>query len=260
MDTPWQYSTVHNSACRVIEEQTLWGQAVCRVWLPSQDAVVRVPRTDLQPLDPYPLPLAPHQIAYVAAAAKVAEVLEGSTSATDGHVLLAPMESDVIPLPHQIHALSRAISGDRVRYLLADEVGLGKTIEEGILFLPTARHIWDALQTAEAEVQATLGQDESITAHERLQEAAEQAGQELFDTLQQAHKASVRREEERGMVAFNSRRKAIARVGLPEVRQFRLSRFDADESEWRHELQSARQTVPEIRSLLMLRIIKGGAQ
>ncbi|GKT10341.1 DEAD/DEAH box helicase [Desulforhabdus sp. TSK] len=132
--------------------------------------------------------------------------------------------------------------------------------EEGKLFLPTARHIWDALQTAEAEVQATLGQDESITAHARLQEAAEHAGQELFDALQQAHLASVAREEERGIVSFASRRKAIERVGLPEVRQFRLSRCDADESEWQHELQSARQIVPEIRPLLMLRIIKGGAQ
>lgn len=129
--------------------------------------------------------------------------------------------------------------------------------EEGKLFLPTARHIWDALQTAEAQVQGTLGQDESIIAHERLQEAAEKAGQELFDALQQAHLASVAREEERGVVSFASRRKAIERVGLPEVRQFRLSRCDADESEWRHELQSARQIVPEIRPLLMLRIVKG---
>ena len=132
--------------------------------------------------------------------------------------------------------------------------------EEGKLFLPTARHIWDALQTAEVQVQATLGQEESVTAHERLQLAAEQAGQELFDTLQQAHLASVAREEERGMVSFASRRKAIERIGLPEVRQFRLSRCDADESEWRHELISARQIVPEIRPLLMLRIITGGAQ
>jgi superfamily II DNA or RNA helicase len=132
--------------------------------------------------------------------------------------------------------------------------------EEGKLFLPTARHIWDALQTAEAQVQATLGQDESIAAHERLQIAAEQAGQELFNALQQAHLAAVAREEERGIVSFASRRKAIERVGLPEVRQFRLSRCDADEAEWRHELQSARQIVPEIRPLLMLRIIKGGAQ
>jgi len=117
----WQYSTIHNSACKVIEEQALWGQTVCRVWLPNQDVVVRVPRSSLQSLN---VDLQPEtessRIAYVAAAAKVAEVLERSTSATDGHVLLAPMESNVIPLPHQINALSRAISGDRVRYLLAD--------------------------------------------------------------------------------------------------------------------------------------------
>lgn len=134
MQDVWQYSTVHNSACKVIEEQTLWGQTVCRVWLPNQDAVVRVPRSALRPLSGDLQPeIEAGRIAYVAAAAKVAEVLEGSTSATEGHVLLAPMESNVIPLPHQIHALSRAISGDRVRYLLADEVGLGKTIEAGLV-------------------------------------------------------------------------------------------------------------------------------
>lgn len=131
----WQYSTVHNSACKVIEEQTLWGQTVCRVWLLNQDAVVRVPRSALRPLITDLRPeIESGRIAYIAAAAKVAEVLEGSTSsASDGHVLLAPMESNVIPLPHQIHALSRAISSDRVRYLLADEVGLGKTIEAGLI-------------------------------------------------------------------------------------------------------------------------------
>jgi SNF2 family DNA or RNA helicase len=130
----WQYSTVHNSACKVIEEQTLWGQAVCRIWLPNQDAVVRVPRSALRPLNADLQPeIEAGRIAYVAAVAKVAEVLEGSTSTTDGQVLLAPIESSVIPLPHQIRALSRAIATDRVRYLLADEVGLGKTIEAGLI-------------------------------------------------------------------------------------------------------------------------------
>lgn len=134
MESLWQYSTVHNSACKVIEEQTLWGQTVCRVWLPNQDAVVHIPHSTLRPLSAGLQPqIEAGRIAYVAAAAKVAEVLEGSTSVTGDHVLLAPMESNVIPLPHQIHALSRAISGDRVRYLLADEVGLGKTIEAGLV-------------------------------------------------------------------------------------------------------------------------------
>jgi len=60
------------------------------------------------------------------AAARVADALTQD-------VLLAPIESSVIPLPHQIRALTRAISSDRILYLLADEVGLGKTIEAGLI-------------------------------------------------------------------------------------------------------------------------------
>lgn len=132
--------------------------------------------------------------------------------------------------------------------------------EEDKLFLPTARHIWDALQTADPQVLSTLGHEESAAAYGRLMAAAEQAGLESFDALQQEHISSVAREEERGMVAFGSRRKAIDRLGLPEVRQYRLGRCDAEEAEWRNELQTARQIVPEIRPLLLMRIIKGGAQ
>ncbi len=55
-------------------------------------------------------------------------------SATDGHVLLAP-ELNVIPLPHQqIHAFVLQASPAIVSsILLADEVGLGKTIEAGLI-------------------------------------------------------------------------------------------------------------------------------
>ena len=38
-----------------------------------------------------------------------------------------------MPLPHQLYALNRAMIRDRIRYLLADEVGLGKTIEAGLI-------------------------------------------------------------------------------------------------------------------------------
>ncbi len=134
MNDLWQYSTIHNCPCKIIEKQTLWGQAICRVWLPNQDAVVRIPCSALRPIDSGQDPeIQSHRISYIAAAAKVAELLEGNSGDHEGHVLLAPMESNVIPLPHQIQALSRAISQDRVRYLLADEVGLGKTIEAGLI-------------------------------------------------------------------------------------------------------------------------------
>ena len=121
----WYYSSEHGQLCQVIETQTLWGETTCRVWLPGRDSVVRIPSVRLTPLENANFN-SPDNIAYVAAAARVADALTQD-------VLLAPIESSVIPLPHQIRALSRAISGDRVRYLLADEVGLGKTIEAGLI-------------------------------------------------------------------------------------------------------------------------------
>ena len=121
----WAYSLDHRQLCQVIESHTLWGETICRVWLPGQDCVVRIPAARLEALERGHTGT-PEGIAYVAAAGKVADAL-----AQD--MLLAPIESSVIPLPHQIRALSRAITADRVRYLLADEVGLGKTIEAGLI-------------------------------------------------------------------------------------------------------------------------------
>jgi len=70
---PWFYSTTHNSPCKIIEEQTLWDQKVCRIWLPNQDAVVRVPSSALRPLNSELQPeIEANRIAYIAAAAKVA--------------------------------------------------------------------------------------------------------------------------------------------------------------------------------------------
>lgn len=125
IDGDWYYSADHGQICQVIEAQTLWGETTCRVWLPGRDTVVRIPASRLKSLESAGTG-SPDDIAYIAAGARVADALTQD-------VLLAPIESSVIPLPHQIRALSRAIANDRVRYLLADEVGLGKTIEAGLI-------------------------------------------------------------------------------------------------------------------------------
>ena len=125
MNVEWAYSEDYRQLCQVIESQTLWGETTCRVWLPGRDSVVRVSASRLASLEDSGTGTA-EGIIYVAAAARVADALTQD-------MLLAPIESSVILLPHQIRALSRAIAGDRVRYLLADEVGLGKTIEAGLI-------------------------------------------------------------------------------------------------------------------------------
>lgn len=47
--------------------------------------------------------------------------------------ILSALSSGVIPLPHQLHVLERALETRNIRYILADEVGLGKTIEAGMI-------------------------------------------------------------------------------------------------------------------------------
>ncbi|MGK5094694.1 helicase-related protein [Deltaproteobacteria bacterium TL4] len=150
---------------------------------------------------------------------------------------------------HQQQQLLR-MPGVRKRYL---SVFLS---EEGKLFLPTARHIWENLLTVNLKVLSYLNQEHSEKAFNQLVGIAEQSGQELFEALEQEHQASLDREKERGLLAFSSRRKAIERVGLPEVRNYRLKQCAAEETVWRKEFESAKQIVPEIRPLLLLRITR----
>lgn len=120
----WVRHARHTTPCRIVDRQTLWGETVFRVWLPSKDAVLRARACDLSALSDLRPTI--EQILHTAAAAKLLDALEDN-------LLLAPIQSSVVPLPHQIHALNRAMSRERIRYLLADEVGLGKTIEAGLI-------------------------------------------------------------------------------------------------------------------------------
>lgn len=47
--------------------------------------------------------------------------------------MLSSITERILPLPHQLYALQRVLDSSRVRFLFADEVGLGKTIEAGLV-------------------------------------------------------------------------------------------------------------------------------
>ena len=122
----WYYAGESGEACLLLSTHSLWGHDTCRVWFPSRDAIDEVEFRQLVAVADAPTsPL--HETVFLCAAARIADALESDT-------LIAPIEGTVIPLPHQILALERAMKGDRTRFLLADEVGLGKTIEAGLIF------------------------------------------------------------------------------------------------------------------------------
>ncbi|WP_070340755.1 DEAD/DEAH box helicase [Pseudomonas aeruginosa] len=120
----WCWFVRQVTPCRIVERQDVWGEIAYRVWLPAKNTVVRARAQDLDELAAV-CPVV-EQILHTAAAAKLLDALEDN-------LLLAPIQSSVVPLPHQLYALNRAMSRDRIRYLLADEVGLGKTIEAGLI-------------------------------------------------------------------------------------------------------------------------------
>ena len=127
----WAWSETYREHAKVIERLDLWDSPVCRIWLPNRDAIVLVPVSDVTPITGdrgHALPDATEaaRIRYLLMAARLSNLINDD-------ILLAPIDSSVIPLPHQIKALRKAISRDRVRFLLADEVGLGKTIEAGLI-------------------------------------------------------------------------------------------------------------------------------
>ena len=64
-------------------------------------------------------------IRYVALAARIKEEIAQKR-------LLAPYESSLLPLPHQLLILEKLMKAPQTRFLLADEVGMGKTIEAGL--------------------------------------------------------------------------------------------------------------------------------
>ncbi len=121
----WVWSLSHRQPAKVEECLSLWGDEALRLWLPQDDTLVRVRASEVRSLEASDLGHV-ERVKFTLCAARLANLAFED-------VLLAPSDSAVIPLPHQIRALRRAVSGDRVRYLLADEVGLGKTIEAGLI-------------------------------------------------------------------------------------------------------------------------------
>jgi superfamily II DNA or RNA helicase len=124
--TSWIWSRTHHAAGQIIEADELWGQARYRVWFPSMNTVLLQRPDEISP-DAEETPTADaSRIQFAAVAGRVLDLLSDDK-------LLSPVDSAVIPLPHQIRALRKVVSNPgKVRYLMADEVGLGKTIEAGL--------------------------------------------------------------------------------------------------------------------------------
>ena len=108
----------------IIGEKTVFDQHTAWIHLLEDDTFQQVLWDDISFDDEKGGNLS--QVRYVALAARIKEEI------AEKHIL-APYESSLLPLPHQLLILEKVMKAPQTRFLLADEVGMGKTIEAGLV-------------------------------------------------------------------------------------------------------------------------------
>ena len=75
-------------------------------------------------------------------------------------------------------------------------------------------------------------------------------GEDAFHELRARHQQRLKREQEKGQYAFQVRRDALNRIGLPEVRQHGLNRLEEEQTAWAEALRKREQVLPELQHIL----------
>lgn len=109
---------------QILDINELWGYITYKVFNPATGEVYKVNEKEITK----EMPESKHDENYLRYVAILSRI---KNEKNEG--ILAPLSSNIIPLPHQLYVLNRALSNNNIRYILADEVGLGKTIEAGLI-------------------------------------------------------------------------------------------------------------------------------
>jgi hypothetical protein len=96
----------------ILSRKSVFGKQIAEVKILSTGEVTSVPFSELSDVKKVTTDA---EIAFKAIAAKIkSEVFK--------QAMLAPIDSNMVPLPHQILALEKVMSGQLLRFLIADEV------------------------------------------------------------------------------------------------------------------------------------------
>lgn len=108
----------------IISRRTVFGKDVAEIRVLMNGEILTIPYAEIDTNSK--VEISESELTYKVIAAKVRNEITAQN-------MLSPIESNIIPLPHQILALEKVMSGQFLRFLLADEVGMGKTIEAGLV-------------------------------------------------------------------------------------------------------------------------------
>ena len=112
---------------QLLSEQTVWGMTSYTVYDPFEGKVYSLQADEVS----FDIPGAGNAL-MAEAGIRYRMLLPWLQNELRGGAVSVPPES-VIPLPHQRYVLERVLRSENIRFILADEVGLGKTIEAGLV-------------------------------------------------------------------------------------------------------------------------------
>ena len=118
------FDTIEKANVQVLEKIEVWGYISYKVFNPATGRVYKANEEQLSSSGST-MQYDENYLRYVTLLSKIKNETAGG--------FLSSLASGIIPLPHQLHVLNRAMETNNIRYILADEVGLGKTIEAGMI-------------------------------------------------------------------------------------------------------------------------------
>lgn len=118
------FDIVAGANVQILERIEMWGYTSYKVFNPATGRVYKATEEQLN-TSGSTIQYDENYLRYVALLSKIKNETAGG--------FLSALASGIIPLPHQLHVLNRAMETNNIRYILADEVGLGKTIEAGMI-------------------------------------------------------------------------------------------------------------------------------
>ena len=118
------FDTIEKANVQVLEKIEAWGYTSYKVFNPATGRVYKANEEQLSSSGSTKQ-YDENYMRYVTLLSKIKNETAGG--------FLSSLASGIIPLPHQLHVLHRAMETNNIRYILADEVGLGKTIEAGMI-------------------------------------------------------------------------------------------------------------------------------
>lgn len=118
------FDTIEKANVQVLEKIEAWGYISYKVFNPATGRVYKANEEQLSSSG-NTMQYDENYLRYVTLLSKIKNETAGG--------FLSSLASEIIPLPHQLHVLNRAMETNNIRYILADEVGLGKTIEAGMI-------------------------------------------------------------------------------------------------------------------------------